>query len=603
MIGLRFFTKDKLIFLLLVAWAFSLRSIYFNQTVGFIQPGSGSDSQFYFQWAESIVRGNLLGSGVFYALPVYPYFLSLAYAFSGGEIFGLILIQIFIGAINCGLIYLLAKRLFNHQVGIIASIIACGYSMFIFYDRMILPTSLAIFLGLLLALLLLKVRDRPSAKRWFGVGLLFALCTLVRASFSLLGLFIPFWIAYEYRRRKPLGQLLLYCCSFILPCVLLMGAVTLRNYLVARDPVFITAHSGINFYIGNNPKADGLFKPPAFIRPTQSGLVEDARIIAQKIGGRRLRESEVSNFWLKQALNFIKSQPLNYVRLLGKKFALFWNGTEFVDEIEYYIFREESGLFKLPLFRFSLICPLGLLGIFLSWPKRSRIMPLYLFIFSLMLATVSFFINSRYRLIVVPYLIIFAAFALWQSLEMCKSRKYKSLIYRIVLFFALFFLINVEITKAGTQLNFTFHYNKGIYLKDRADFQKAQEEFQAALALNPLDYMSYLGLGNVYHEMHDFPQAINNYQRSLQINPYFYKPYFNLGLIYEEMGDKEKAEEQFKKVLKLLPGDCAAHFSLGGIYQKKGLIDLALEEYRQALKIQPGNQQILQAIDEIKQGN
>ena len=409
-------SKTKITFLLFFALAFSLRCLYFKQTAGYIQPGSGSDSYFYLQWAKDIIRGNIIGKDVFYALPGYPYFLSLAYLFSRGEVFGLILIQLVLGSINCGLIYLLAKRLFNEQVGIIAGIIACGYSMFIFYDRMLLPASLAIFLGLSVILLLLKIKARPNSKIWFGLGLLLGLCTLTSAGFSLLAIVIFFWIIYEFEER-PFKKVLAYAFSFILAFLLIIGGTSLRNYLVAKDAVFITAHSGINFYIGNNAQANGLFRTPPFMRPTQSGLMEDARIIAEKMSARGLKASEVSNFWFRRSLDFIRRSPLAYLKLLGRKFVLFCNGKEHVDDIEYYIFNEKARLFQFPLFRFSLISPLALLGIFLSRPKAKRITPLYLFVFSFMLATISFFINSRYRLMALPYLIIFASYAFWQILQ------------------------------------------------------------------------------------------------------------------------------------------------------------------------------------------
>ena len=319
----RLFSKPKVVFMLLVLLALSLRIIYFNQTIRYLEPGSGSDGYFYLEWAKNIVRGNVLGKEVFYALPLFPYFLSLAYLFSGGETFGLMLIQILIGSLNCGLIYLLGRKLFNNQIGIIAGIIACAYAMFIFYDRMLLPTSLAIFLGLLLILSLLKIRDNPSLRVWFGLGSLAGLCTLTRASFSLLVIFILFWIIFEYK-KSPLKQLTLYCLCFTLPFFLIIGAITLRNYLVAHDPVLITAHSGINFYIGNNPQANGLFKVPPYMRPTQGGLMEDAKIFAEKISARRLKPSEVSNFWFRRSLSFIRTHPLNYLTLAGKKFVLFY---------------------------------------------------------------------------------------------------------------------------------------------------------------------------------------------------------------------------------------------------------------------------------------
>ena len=598
---MRLFSKSRLIFLGLVVLAFSVRSIYFSQTAGFIQPGAGSDSYFYLQWAKDIVRGNFLGKDVFYALPVYPYFLSLAYLFSEGEVFALILIQILIGASNCGLIYLLGRRLFNNQVGIIASLIACAYPMFIFYDRMLLPASLAIFLGLLSALLLLRIRDNPSLTNWFAAGLLLGLCTLARASFFLLAVFVLFWMSYEYKKKRPLKQLFLYCASFILPFFLIIGGVTLRNYLAAGDAVLISAHSGINFYIGNNPQADGLFKAPPYMRATQSGLIDDARIVAEQISARRLKASEVSGFWLRRAFYFIRTQPLNYLRLLGKKFVLFWNGREHIDEVGYYIFGEQTEFLKFLPFRFSLISPLALLGIILSWPLRKRMALLYFFVFGLALATIFFFINSRYRLAVVPYLIIFAAFSFWQLFAYCKNRQYKNLIFSSALFLALYFLANIKAVGADAcRHNFTFHYNKGVVLCGRGHYQKARKEFEAALKLNPRDFMSYLGLGNLYHKKKDWPEAIDNYRRALAVNPYFYDARFNLGLVYEEIGRREEAERQFKAVLKINPEDCPARYNLGRIYQEKGLNELALKEYKQALKAEPGHHEILQAIKEIK---
>jgi tetratricopeptide (TPR) repeat protein len=589
-----------LIFWGLVILAFSLRSMYFSQTIKYIQPGAGSDSYFYLEWARDIVRGNIIGKDVFYALPLYPYFLSLAYIFTGGEIFGIILIQILIGSINCGLIYVLGKELFNNQVGIVASLAACGYSMFMFYDRMLLPTSLAIFLGLILMLSLLRVRVQPSVKKMCIAGVLLGLCILTRAAFLLLAFFILFWIGSEFRKREP-GKYILYGLSFLLPLFLIVTGVSLRNYLVANDPVFMAAHSGINFYIGNNPRADGLFQAPAFIRPTQSGLIEDAHIIAEKKSGRKLRPSETSRFWFRQSFSFIKKQPLAYLKLLGKKLALFWNSKEFVDDIEYYLYDEVSGFLRLPFLRFSSICPLALTGILLSIPLRKKLMLIYYFIFSLMIATIIFFINSRYRLMTIPYLIVFAAFAFCWMLEMCRKRQYRNFILSLILFLGLYFLSSSKIINASPQSNFTFHYNKGIYLFDQGNYKKAQQEFRSALKLNPHDYMSYLGLGNIYYELQDFSSAVQSYKKALAINPYFYKAYFNLGIAYDEIGHKKEAEKAFKIVLTLKPDDGAAHYNLGQIYQVQGLTGAALNEYEQALKIKPGNREILQAIEKIKQ--
>ncbi len=591
----------KLTFLGLVALAFCLRSIYFNQTVDFLQPGTGSDASFYLQWAKDIVRGNLLGSDVFYALPLYPYFLSLIYLLSGGETFSLTVFHLLIGSFNCGLIYILVKSLFNNSLGVIAAFLACGYSLFIFYDRMLLPASLAVLLGLLLGLFLLFTRQRPSSPKWFAAGLILGLCTLGAASFSLLAVLILLWIILEYK-REPLKRLLLYCLSFVASFLLIIGAVALRNYLVSGDSVLITAHSGINFYIGNNSRANGLFEPPPLMRPTQSGLIEDAGIVAEQMRSKRLKPSQVSNFWFRRSLDFIKAQPLAYLKLLGKKLLLFCRGAEYIDEIEYYIYKEKARLFAFPLINFSFILPLATLGMVFYWRQRRRLILLYGFVLGPALAVILFFVNSRYRLIVVPYLIIFAAAACWQTVAMYRNRQYSRLVYTLILFSLLYFLVNVQTGATGSKADYIFHYNKAVLLCDRQQFLKAQKEFLVALKLNPLDFLSYLGLGNTYYQMQDFPRAIDSYQKALKINPYFYNAHFNLGILYQQWGRKKEAEEAFKATLELKPEDSATHFNLGRVYQDRGRIDLALREYQQALQTNPGHREILQAIEELKQG-
>lgn len=591
--------SPKLIFWLIVTLALSLRLLYFSQTVQFIQPASGSDGYFYLEWAKQIVRGNILGRDVFYALPVYPYFLSLAYLFSGGETFGLILIQILLGSVNCGLIYILGRKLFNQPAGIMAALLACAYSMFIFYDRMLLPASLAIFLGLLLMLLLLRAQSNPGPKVWFTAGIFLGVCVLASASFTLLAIFLLFWIGWEYR-KKSLQAAIVYGCLFFLGLALIIGGTTLRNYLAGKDAVLVTAHSGINFYIGNNPQANGLFKVPPYMRPTQAGLIEDAGIIAEKISGQRLKPSESSRFWFSRAISFIRLKPFSCLSLLGKKFLLFFNAKEYCDEVEYYIFNQQAKLAQLPLANFGLVLPWAILGMFLAWPQRKKINLLYYFVFSLAVGAISFFINSRYRLISVPFFLIFASAAIWQIWRNCRNRRYLYVSLLLGATLVLYFLTSIKLTANSSQPNSTFYYNKGVYLSDKKDYLQAKQQFQAALRINPLDFMSYLGLGNIYYEQQNFPQAEAYYKMSLAANPYFCDAYFNLAITYDETGEKEEAEKYFLQVLQLKPNDAASHYNLGRIYQGRGLNQLALQEYQQALKAKPGHWEILKGIEELE---
>ena len=56
-----------------------------------------------------------------------------------------------------------------------------------------------------------------------------------------------------------------------------MGAVVgtspcwIHNYFIAGEPVFLSAHGGVNFWIGNNPTANGYPKIPTGMHQDQAG--------------------------------------------------------------------------------------------------------------------------------------------------------------------------------------------------------------------------------------------------------------------------------------------------------------------------------------------
>ena len=49
-----------------------------------------------------------------------------------------------------------------------------------------------------------------------------------------------------------------------------LAPVTLRNWKAGGRFIPVTAHGGINFYIGNNPGADGWYKTPTGFEPSQA---------------------------------------------------------------------------------------------------------------------------------------------------------------------------------------------------------------------------------------------------------------------------------------------------------------------------------------------
>src|SRR6202023_3093864 len=98
-----------------------------------------------------------------------------------------------------------------------------------------------------------------------------------------------------------------------------------HNAVVARDPVFLSAHSGINLRLGNNPDATG---DPHFpgLHAGQTSMLRDSILIAESAAGRSLKRSEVSAYWSEKARAYIAGNFGAWLKLIGREIANFWNG-------------------------------------------------------------------------------------------------------------------------------------------------------------------------------------------------------------------------------------------------------------------------------------
>ena len=105
----------------------------------------------------------------------------------------------------------------------------------------------------------------------------------------------------------------------------------LHNYLLAHEPVFLSAHSGINFFIGNNAFANGYPQVPPPLHADQHGMLRDSILWAERAAGHPLRRVEVSAFWSHLANQYIHEHPLAWLRLLLTKLGNFWNAFPYDD--------------------------------------------------------------------------------------------------------------------------------------------------------------------------------------------------------------------------------------------------------------------------------
>lgn len=617
--------KEKLFLLGVFLLAFILRLIYLLQVKSnphFFSPTM--DPLYHDIWAQNIAGGNWIGSKVFFRAPFYAYFLAIVYKIFGHNYIIPRVIQHLIGSFSCILVYFVAKRLFNRTVAIVASLLAATYGMFIYFEDELVLDSFLVFFDLLLILFLLKTKDSPKLSRWFACGIILGFSAITRPNILFFIPFVWLWIFLVFTKQRKLKEILTFCIMFLIGSALVIFPVALRNYLVAKDFVLIASQGGINFLIGNNRNADGM----SAVLYKEDWQYRDFEHMAEKETGRSLKSSEVSNFYYKKGIKFFLDEPEKAFKLWVKKLYIFWNKFEVSNNQDTYFFRKYSSLIRILLIGFWFIGPLGLVGMILSWLggkeranlRKSILLPI-LFVFSYMLTVVMFFVTSRFRLPVIPFLIIFSAFTLVWLGEKLINRKSKKMALFLLLLFPLSILTNSNFyhlsvgdfsqayfslgnadLKAGkldqalekydealsrNPLLSRVHMNKGIIFLRRKEYALAEKEFGLELKKNPQEDRAYNNLSVVYLMLKLYDKAIQSAQKALELKVYYPEAYMNLALAYIGKGDYQKTKEVIESGLKNVHPFLEANYLLGEVYQAEGKLDSANQAYQKILSVDP----------------
>ena len=310
-----------------------------------------------------------------------------------------------IGAIAATLTGFLAYKIFSFSP-LLPAIILSLYGPFLFYSTQLLPTVTGILLFVISIYFLLLTLHSHSLKHSFLCGLSTGLSSLTIANFLV---FLPIAVASIFSNnsvtsRKQKSYITFTFLAGIALCIL---PVTMRNYIASKTWVPISTNAGINLFIGNNPD----FENTIIIRP---GI--DWLNLLNKPFRENVRTPEDADRWfIWQVIKFAKTNPAKFTYNMLQKTLLFLNGYEMPRNTSIYSYRPKSKLLSVLVwkvgsffFPFSILFPFFLLGFITNaWRSmESKILAVFIVIYSL--SVILFFPSDRYRLPVIPFMIIFA---------------------------------------------------------------------------------------------------------------------------------------------------------------------------------------------------
>jgi 4-amino-4-deoxy-L-arabinose transferase-like glycosyltransferase len=383
------------------------------------------DIRSYQEWALEIAAGHWWPTKLFYQAPFYAYFLGGIYRVLGAGPWAPRVVQVLVGSLSPLLLYAIGARLFSRRVGWIAGIALALYGPLVLEEIMLSKTSPLVFVTVAAFAAYLSYGTRARLAGLAFAGALSGLAVVAAAqwllAFTVLAVYA--WFLPSGVSRLQRGSAV---AAFTAAGLAVFGPVVVWNSIQGGGLVLTAGGAGLNLYSGNNPRALGLPAPPPGVRDIPEHEEEDATQVAERAKGRPLCAAEVDRYWSGLAFAFMRENPGAYATRLAYKITTLWNAYEVPDNYHYAFMRAHF----LPLLwlavTFAVVGPLALVGLVAARGGDVRVRALYLVCFACLVTPVIYYVRGRYRLPAVPFLIVFAGFALDRLLAVLTERRWKS---------------------------------------------------------------------------------------------------------------------------------------------------------------------------------
>lgn len=393
--------------------------------------------------------------------------------------------------------------------------------------------------------------------------------------------------------------------------------VGIRNYHVGGEFMISTSQLGPNLYIGNHPGAEGAYEPLVPGHGSAAYERDDVTHLAENAMGRKLSPGEVSDYWVRRSLEYIRKQPWDWLRLMGRKFLLTFSATEAADTESIEVYSDYSHILRvLSWINFGVILPLGVFGAWLTRQHWRRLAVLSAILLAMALAVTTFYVMARYRYPMVPIVILFAAAAL-SAVPGLRGQNWRRwapgvLLALIVAVPSNFLLrnshdetlLNVgqELIRMGRPAEAVpllqkavsaspdyapVHFNLGVAFNQAGQKEQALDEFAAAIKLQPDYFDAQAAMALTLLETGRPIGAVQHFREAVRLRPNLVGAHNNLGNALMQAGSRAEAIKEYQEALRLEPNNAAAHNSLAVALQQEGKLEEAIQHYEAALLLQP----------------
>jgi 4-amino-4-deoxy-L-arabinose transferase-like glycosyltransferase len=562
-------TSDRRLLVALFAVGFVVRVAYVLQISG-TEWGRVlvGDAVAYDAWARAIAAGDWVGHEVFYQAPLYPYVLAVVYTIAGPSALAVRLVQAALGGVSCVLLAAAGRRFFSREVGLVAGLVLAFYGPAIFFAGLVHKMALDLLLTTAVLYALARL-DEDARPRWAALAGVCLGCLALTRENALAWLpVLAIWLTWWPRgSKRVLG-------TFLAAAALVLVPVAARNAALGGAPLPTTSQAGVNFYLGNNADADGTYAPLVFGHGSFAQERADAIEIAQRAapGGPPLTPAQVSRYWSSRAWSWIAAHPGDFLALLGRKWMLVWSAHEIPDSDEPAVYRDASFVLRATWgLSFGLLVPLAVVGAAADWPERRRWALLALLLLVSAASTAVFVVFARYRVAMIPLLVLFAVAGAGKLLGALRERGAARAVGAppVLVLMALGVLAGVAVC-----------------------FPRVGEAHPRAKA--------YYNLAVTLEAADEGARALAQYRAAVADDPGLVEAHVNLGALLARSGDLAGAVVEESEAVRLKPGDATAQTDLANALLQSGHPDEAARHYGEALRVDPTFAPALDGVDLLR---
>ncbi len=584
----------------------------------------GADVAEYDTLARHLLMGATSGAQVAAHAPLYPRFLAFLYRLVGPVLPAVRNLQALLDVMAMSLVWIAVRRLWGRRPACLAGLIWATYLPLVYYSAELYAEGLLVFL---LSASFFLWSFAPAARRLrpallVMIGLCLGLAAITHPLSLLFGVAAaavgPLFTWPALDRRGKLAASGWLALGLLVPVVV----ASWHSSSQSGSPLLVQDRAGFNFYLGNNPDADGTpYLPPGpdyeqlLAWPAREGVIQGTQ-----------------GFFVRQALGFALHHPLRELGLVARKLAFTWNAHEIASGSDLPELQLLTPLMRLPFPRFGWVAPLALLGFWLRRHDR-RIWLWALLPAAYTVALAVFLTCGRYRLPMVPALIVLAALAL-DSLVVASQQR-DVLVWRLATAILLAGLFAVHLVRPPVprdsaarswlliaEANWRLyaqgggdervrqshlagaaqmvdeaaklapdlpgvHHLRGLCLAAQGEPQQALVELAAARDLRPNDPQVLVNYVLTLAETGDRKGAETLLRQALDANPDQASFWYELGVFAEEDGDAARAEDAYLHTVDLDPTHASALLNLAVFHHRVGDRETAEVLYRRVLLLAP----------------